>query len=100
MAEQSQPRYDLFVSYAPADQEWVKGYLLDALEQAGVRMMSEEAFQLGAPRLLEFERAFLGYMADTHPEVGQALLETKELSDEGKATLDKAITTVKKQILG
>jgi hypothetical protein len=29
VSEQAQSRYDLFVSYAPADQEWVKGYLLD-----------------------------------------------------------------------
>ncbi|MCX6031512.1 MAG: TIR domain-containing protein [Chloroflexi bacterium] len=49
--------YDLFVSYADADRAWVEGYLLDALEQAGVRCMSEAAFTLGAPRLLEFERA-------------------------------------------
>jgi len=50
-------RYDLFVSYAGADRAWVEGYLLDALEQAGVRLYSEAAFALGAPRLLEFERA-------------------------------------------
>ena len=51
------PIYDVFVSYAEADRAWVKGYLLEALEQAGVRCMYESAFSLGVPRLLEFERA-------------------------------------------
>ena len=50
-------RYDVFVSYAQADREWVEGFLLDALEAAGVRVIAELAFQLGVPRLLEFERA-------------------------------------------
>ena len=49
--------YDLFVSYAEADRAWVEGYLLSALEQAGVRCMYESAFALGVPRLLEFERS-------------------------------------------
>lgn len=51
------PLYDLFVSYADADRAWVEGYRLDALKPAGVRVHSEAAFALGAPRLLEFERA-------------------------------------------
>ncbi len=50
-------RYDAFVSYADDDREWVEGYLLDALEQAGIRCHHEAAFSLGVPRLLEFERA-------------------------------------------
>lgn len=49
--------YDLFVSYVDEDRKWVEGYLLDALCQAGVRCHHEAAFALGAPRLLEFERA-------------------------------------------
>ena len=48
--------YDLFISYAEGDRAWVVGYLLDALERAGVRYHSEDAFTLGVPRLLEFER--------------------------------------------
>jgi WD40 repeat protein len=56
-AMQTDYEYDLFVSYADADRAWVEGYLLDALTQAGVRVHSEAAFALGAPRLLEFERA-------------------------------------------
>lgn len=49
--------YDLFISYADADRAWVEGYLLDALGRAGIRCLSESAFELGAPRVLEFERA-------------------------------------------
>ena len=51
------PTYDVFVSYAEADRAWVEGYLLAALEQAGVQCMYESAFALGVPRLLEFERS-------------------------------------------
>ncbi len=53
----SAPPYDLFISHADADREWVEGYLLDALRQVGVRCHTEAAFTLGVPRLLEFERA-------------------------------------------
>lgn len=49
--------YDLFISYAGADRAWVEGYLLESLRQSGVNALSEAAFVLGAPRLLEFERA-------------------------------------------
>ena len=49
--------YDLFISYTEADHAWVEGYLLNGLEQAGMRIHSEAAFALGVPRLLEFERA-------------------------------------------
>ena len=49
--------HDLFISYAESDRAWVDGFLLDALEQAGVKYHSEDAFALGVPRLIEFERA-------------------------------------------
>jgi hypothetical protein len=51
MAEPKTTPYDLFVSYAQADRAWVEGYLLDALQAAGVAYHSEQAFALGAPRL-------------------------------------------------
>ena len=51
------PEYDLFVSYSPADHEWVEGYLLDALSTANVRVLSERNFALGAPRINELGRA-------------------------------------------
>ena len=50
-------KYDIFVSYAEADSEWVEGYLLDALQKAGVNCCSEETFTLGAVRIKEFEKA-------------------------------------------
>lgn len=49
--------YDLFVSYAAADRHWVVGYLFDALGRSEVRYHHEEAFSLGVPRLVAFERA-------------------------------------------
>lgn len=51
------PNYDLFISYAIADREWVEGYLVDALTQAEVHFYSEQAFALGVPRIKEFENA-------------------------------------------
>ena len=37
MSEQTTFEYDVFVSFAEADGEWVDGFLLDALEMTGVR---------------------------------------------------------------
>ena len=51
-------------------------------------------------RLAEFEKALLDYMTDSHPEVGQEILATKALSDASRATIDRAISTVKKQLAG
>src|SRR5262245_9336554 len=51
------PAFDVFISYDSSDRAWVEGFLLDALETAGVRLHTEDAFALGVPRLLEFERA-------------------------------------------
>ena len=52
-------RYDFFVSYAEADRVWVEGYLLDALQVAGVRVHSQEAFRPNRPLLLDFEEAIM-----------------------------------------
>ncbi|NER95910.1 MAG: TIR domain-containing protein [Symploca sp. SIO1B1] len=49
--------YDFFISYADADRAWVEGYLLNALQQAGVRCLTEAAFELGALRIKEFGNA-------------------------------------------
>jgi WD40 repeat protein len=57
VSDQPEHPYGLFISYAKADRAWVEGFLLDALDQAGLRYISEEAFALGVPRLHEFERA-------------------------------------------
>ena len=58
MVEQVQThKYDIFISYAREDYEWVEGYLLDALGRAQIAYHTEEAFELGRPRLLAFEDA-------------------------------------------
>lgn len=49
--------YDVFISYAEEDGHWVRGYLIDALEAAGVSYCSEEDFCLGVPWIAEFERS-------------------------------------------
>ena len=50
-------QYSVFVSYADEDDAWVEGYLLNALEEAGLTCHSEAMFRLGVPRLIEFESA-------------------------------------------
>jgi len=49
--------YDLFVSYAADDREWVNSHLIEALKSAGIRYHSEDNFTPGAPLITEFERA-------------------------------------------
>ncbi|MCL4832083.1 MAG: SUMF1/EgtB/PvdO family nonheme iron enzyme [Caldilineaceae bacterium] len=49
--------YDLFLSYAQPDEAWVHGYLLDALEQAHIRVWTKEEFRPGLPLVAEYERA-------------------------------------------
>jgi WD40 repeat protein len=81
------PSYDLFVSYAETDRSWVEGYLFDALDAAGIRYVSESAFELGAPRVAEFERAVRAsrrtllvitpaYLADAYAPFGDLLAQT------------------------
>lgn len=50
---------DLFISYAPADDEWVQGYLLPALGLPPERTITREHFRPGAPIPDEFERAVM-----------------------------------------
>jgi hypothetical protein len=49
--------YDLFISYATADSEWVHGYLLPALGLPTGRTITSHDFQPGAALVAEFERA-------------------------------------------
>jgi len=51
-----------------------------------------------AKRITEFEKLFLEYMTDSHPEVAEEIRSTKKLSDEAKATLTQAIQAVKPQL--
>lgn len=50
-------KYDLFVSYADADSDWVEGCLLNALEEAKVNFHSKEKFTPGKLEIQEFEDA-------------------------------------------
>ncbi len=50
--------FDVFVSYSPADREWVWQTLLPRLEEAGLRVcLDERDFEIGIPRLVNIERA-------------------------------------------
>src|SRR5262245_3641284 len=55
---------------------------------------------LDTKKVLEFEKAFLAYMRDNHPEIAQAVVKDKGVSDASKAVLDQAIKTVKAQLAG
>jgi WD40 repeat protein len=63
MPGQADSRYDVFISFAEGDRDWVEGYLLLALGLPKERVIASqqtkhsESFQLGAPVVNEFERA-------------------------------------------
>ncbi|MFM6194443.1 MAG: TIR domain-containing protein, partial [Planktothrix sp.] len=80
-------QYSVFVSYADEDDAWVEGYLLNALEEAGLTCHSEAMFRLGVPRLIEFESAVKNsertlliispaYLADNFTEFANLLSQT------------------------
>ncbi|MFH1736880.1 MAG: F0F1 ATP synthase subunit alpha, partial [Actinomycetota bacterium] len=48
----------------------------------------------------DFEKAFLEFVRITHPEIGKTIAKKKELSDEIKSDLDKAINDFKKSWQG
>jgi WD40 repeat protein len=50
-------RLDFFVSFASDDADWVHGFLLPGLREAGVRVGSEADFQLGTPLAEQFTSA-------------------------------------------
>ena len=54
---------------------------------------------VAASKVGEFETAFLQYMADSHPEIGKAILDTGKATDEAKAVLDEAVAAVKPPFL-
>jgi archaellum biogenesis ATPase FlaH len=57
MSSQAQYAYDVFVSYSHADEEWVQDELWPQLEGAGLKISDEREFELGAPKILNIERA-------------------------------------------
>src|SRR4051812_7716154 len=56
-AMQEKKDYDVFVSYAVADEAFVQGYLIKEMEAANLKVYCREAFALGPPVLSEFEDA-------------------------------------------
>ena len=48
-------QYDLFISYAEANKDWVKGFLLSALETAKIQYFERESFSLGVPKPQDLE---------------------------------------------
>ncbi|MGI8551181.1 MAG: F0F1 ATP synthase subunit alpha [Dehalococcoidia bacterium] len=47
-------------------------------------------------KVQSFERAFHEFMASSHPEIGQSIMSTGDLSDETKQSLDSAIQEFKR----
>src|SRR5580704_12174621 len=90
MSGQLDDRYDVFVSFADGDRDWVEGYLLPALGLSIERVITSqltkysESFQPGAAIVNEFERAVTGsrftllvlsrvYLADQWSNFGEQL---------------------------
>jgi hypothetical protein len=83
-------RYDAFVSYShlEPDRSWVRGDLAPALTAAGLRLcVDHRCFRLGAPVVLEMERAVLesrhtvavmtpNYLASNFTQLENVLAET------------------------
>ena len=57
LAQEAADEYDLFVSYADADREWVVGYLLPGVGLPAARVLTQDQFTPGAPVLDEFAEA-------------------------------------------
>ncbi len=57
MATQDSFQYDAFVSYHPADEEWLYTYLLPRLEADKVRVITEADFAGGSNQITEIEGA-------------------------------------------
>lgn len=55
----SQPQYDFFVSFADADADWAKQFLLEPLAAAGLKCITQNSFNLGASWVNEIERAVM-----------------------------------------
>lgn len=56
MSEQSDFVYDVFLSYSETERAWVEHEVLPVLRAAGLYVATEHVFEVGAPRVDEFER--------------------------------------------
>ena len=53
-------RYDVFLSYSHRNKDWVRGWLVPHLKDAGLKVcIDHESFTPGAPLMTEMERAAL-----------------------------------------
>lgn len=53
-------KYDFFISYAEADAEWARAFLVQPLTAAGLRCITKDRFALGEWTIKEVERAIIG----------------------------------------
>ena len=51
MSSVPEPLYDVFISYSPADEDWVDEWLLPHLQRAGLRAQSSYLLVGGAPKV-------------------------------------------------
>jgi hypothetical protein len=59
-AKRQRFRYDVFISYSHRNKDWVRGWLLPQLKNAGLTVcIDHESFEPGAPSITEMERAVL-----------------------------------------
>ncbi len=87
-------QYDIFISYSSKDKDWVRGELLRALEERGLRVIIDfRDFRPGAPSIKEIERAVLtsrktlliltpDYLQSQWTEFENLLLQTLEPSNQ------------------
>ncbi len=64
---QEERNYDLFISYAKVDEQWVEYVLIPALGVSNERIFTQSKFKLGTDKISEFERAIASsrYVADS-----------------------------------
>jgi len=57
IGDPEQNKYDVFISYSDADQQWVRRKLIPRLKEVGLTYIDRFRLKLGHPRLQETERA-------------------------------------------
>jgi hypothetical protein len=55
-AKRQRLRYDVFISYSHRNKDWVRGWLVPQLKNAGLKVcIDHESFEPGAPSVTENE---------------------------------------------
>jgi TIR domain len=58
MTEQAHTSYNVFISYSPAERDWVHEKLVPDLESAGLKVLiGRRDFEIGVPTVTNLERA-------------------------------------------